>query len=105
MEIIYELLEHKANITAYDPKAMGTACHILGNKIQYADDMYSCLKDADVVAILTEWQEFKSLDLNKASHLMNNKIMVDCRNLIDSEQALKTGFAYQGIGQKYVNIK
>ena len=101
MEIIVELLEHKANITAYDPKAMGTACHILGNKIQYADDMYSCIKDADVVAILTEWQEFKALDLNKVGHLMNNKIIVDCRNLIDAEQAVKAGFTYQGIGQKY----
>ena len=103
MEIIYELLEHKANITAYDPKAMGTACHLLDNKIQYADDMYSCLKDADVVAILTEWQEFKSLDLTKAGHLMNNKIMVDCRNLIDAKQAIKAGFTYQCIGQKFSN--
>lgn len=100
MEIVGELLEHKANITAYDPKAMGTACQLVGDKIQYADDMYSCIKDADVVAILTEWQEFKTLDLNKAANLVKHKTIVDCRNLIDAKQANNAGFVYQGIGQK-----
>lgn len=63
MDIVGELLLQGADITAYDPKAMGTACGLLGNKISYADDMYACLKDADVLAILTEWNEFKALDL------------------------------------------
>lgn len=100
MEIIASLLEHNADITAYDPKAMGTACQILGNKIQYADDMYSCIKDADVLAILTEWNEFKSLDLNKAAQLMKHQKIVDCRNLINANQATEAGFTYHGIGQK-----
>lgn len=52
MEIIGNLLEINANITAYDPKAMGTACQLVGDKIGYADDMYACLKDADVLAVL-----------------------------------------------------
>ena len=99
MEIVAELLEHKANITAYDPKAMGTACQLIGDKIQYADDMYSCVKDADVVAVLTEWQEFKSLDLEKVAMLVNHKNIVDCRNLINPEVAVKNGFKYQGIGK------
>lgn len=99
MEIVGELLEHKANITAYDPKAMGTACQLLGDKIQYANDMYSCIKDADVVAILTEWQEFKGLDLNKAVSLMKNKHIIDCRNLLNTDKAKAIGFKYQGIGR------
>lgn len=98
MEIVYNLLDHKANITAYDPKAMGTACQLLGDKIQYADDMYSCVKDADVLAILTEWNEFKSIDLNQVAQLMNHKTIVDCRNLINAEKAKGKGFKYQGIG-------
>ena len=61
MDIVGELLLQGADITAYDPKAMGTACGLLGNKISYADDMYACLKDADVLAILTEWNEFKAV--------------------------------------------
>ena len=102
MDIVGNLLAQNADITAYDPKAMRTACLLRGDKIQYAGDMYSCLKDADVLAILTEWNEFKSLDLNLASSLMRHKNIVDCRNLIDAEQAAKNGFRYQGIGKKTV---
>ena len=100
MEIIWNLLDKNANITAYDPKAMGTACQLLGDKINYADDMYACLKNADVLAILTEWDEFKTLDLKKASQLMRHKAIVDCRNLINAKEALVNGFKYQGIGIK-----
>jgi UDPglucose 6-dehydrogenase len=100
IEIINHLLEKNADITAFDPKATGTAFQILGDKIKYADDMYSCLKGADVLAILTEWNEFKSLDLAKTAELMKNKTIVDCRNLIDVDNALKNGFTYYGIGKK-----
>lgn len=99
MDIVGELLLQGADITAYDPKAMGTACGFLGNKISYADDMYACLKDADVLAILTEWNEFKALDLVQTAHLMRHKQIVDCRNLINAEQAAANGFDYQGIGK------
>ena len=100
MEIIWHLLEKEANIIAYDPKAMGTACQLLGDKISYADDMYGCLKEADVLVVLTEWKEFKNLDLAQAALLMNHKNIVDCRNLIDMDEAIKNGFRYQGIGRK-----
>ncbi len=100
MEIVYNLLENNANIIAYDPKAMGTACQLIGDKIGYADDMYACIKDADVLAILTEWNEFKDLDLAKAAYLMRHKIIIDCRNLLDAEKAVANGFKYQGIGKK-----
>ena len=100
MEIIWHLLDKEANVTAYDPKAMGTACQILGDKITYADDMYGCLKDADVLVVLTEWKEFKALDLTQAALLMNHKNIVDCRNLIDADLAKQNGFKYWGIGRK-----
>ncbi|MBO5441411.1 MAG: UDP-glucose/GDP-mannose dehydrogenase family protein, partial [Alphaproteobacteria bacterium] len=103
MEILGNLLEHKVQVTAYDPKAMGTACQLLGDKICYADTMYQALEGADVLAILTEWGEFKALDLTKAASLMRHKNIVDCRNLLDVNDALKNGFDYQGIGKKRVN--
>lgn len=99
MEIVGELISQGADIIAYDPKAMGTACNLVGNKIRYADDMYQAIKDADVLAILTEWGEFKNLDLEQASHLMRHKKIIDCRNLINPEAAKKQGFDYQGIGK------
>ncbi len=101
MEIIGELLERNADITAYDPKAMGTACRLVGDKISYADDMYQPLKGADVLAILTEWKEFKDLDLEKAAMLMHSKNIVDCRNLLDGQKAAELGFKYKGIGKTF----
>ena len=104
LEIVGNLLEKNTDIMAYDPKAMGTACRLLGDKIGYADDMYSCLKGADVLAVLTEWNEFKTLDLNLAADLMRHKNIVDCRNLLNAEQALALGFKYQSIGKKFEKL-
>ncbi|MBD5405037.1 UDP-glucose/GDP-mannose dehydrogenase family protein [bacterium] len=99
MDIVCELLKSGAKITAFDPKAMNTAKILLGDKINYADNMYEALKDANVLAILTEWEEFKNLDLNKVAKLMRNKNIIDCRNLIDIENASTNGFNYKGIGR------
>ena len=99
MEIIAELLAKKANIVAYDPKAMDTAKVLLGDKIGYAADMYSALEGADVLAVLTEWNEFKELDLDRAAKLMNHKNIVDCRNMISRTSAQSKGFKYKGIGK------
>ena len=99
MDIIDELLSYKADIVAYDPKAMGTACQILGDKIQYADDMYSAAKGADVLVILTEWPEFSIIDLEVLDQLMNNKIILDYRNMLDKKAVLAKGFKYKCIGK------
>ena len=99
MDIVSELLKHDANITAYDPKAMNTAKLLLGDKINYAKDIYSAISGADVLAVLTEWSEFKSLDLNKAGQIMRHKNIVDCRNLLNPQQAILNNFVYKGIGK------
>lgn len=98
LSIVQELIRRGALVTAFDPKAAPNAKLILGDKIAYAEDMYGTLHEADVLAVLTEWQEFKSLDLEKASSLMAHKVIVDCRNLLNKDEALKKGFSYQGIG-------
>ncbi|MBE6452729.1 MAG: UDP-glucose/GDP-mannose dehydrogenase family protein [Alphaproteobacteria bacterium] len=99
MEIIAELLNCNAEITAYDPKANDTAKKILGDKIKYSSDMYSAIENADVLAILTEWDEFKALDLTLASQKMKHLNIIDCRNLLDAHQAKLAGFNYSCIGQ------
>ncbi len=98
MEIVAELVNLGADIAAYDPKAMKNAQNLIGEQISYAKDMYEALQNADVLAVLTEWNEFKSLDLNKAAGLMRNRKIVDCRNLLNRDKAEKAGFTYQGIG-------
>lgn len=97
--IIAELLKHDAEIIAYDSKAEKSAYSYLGDKITYAKSMYEAVQDADVLAILTEWEEFKLADADKLGSLMRNKKIVDCRNLLDKENMLAHGFDYYGIGQ------
>lgn len=99
MDVIAELLKQKADITAYDPKAMGTACQLLGDKIAYADDMYSAAKDADVLVILTEWKEFAGADLSALAQLMHHKKIIDLRNMLNGKQAVDLGFEYQCVGK------
>ncbi|HAA1707425.1 TPA_asm: UDP-glucose 6-dehydrogenase [Campylobacter jejuni] len=99
VDIVFKLLEQKVKICAYDPKAMDLAKQILEDKIDYADCMYEAIKDADVIAILTEWKEFSSLDLKKAYDLVRHKKIVDLRNLLDKNEAIKLGFEYQGVGR------
>lgn len=99
VDIVFKLLEQKVQICAYDPKAMDLAKQILGDRIDYANSMYEAIKDADAIAILTEWKEFSSLDLKKVYDLLNHKKIIDLRNLIDKNEAIKLGFEYQGIGR------
>ncbi|ELU0388155.1 UDP-glucose/GDP-mannose dehydrogenase family protein [Campylobacter jejuni] len=99
VDIVFKLLEQELQICAYDPKAMGLAKQILGDKIDYANSMYEAIKDADAIAILTEWKEFANLDLKKAYDLLNHKKIIDLRNLIDKNEAIKLGFEYQGVGR------
>ncbi len=98
MEIIGHLLENKVDIIAYDPQAMENAKEILNDKISYAEDMQSIVKDADVLVVLTEWAKFKELDLSHCASLMRNKKILDFRKLFDRESVLALGFEYKTIG-------
>lgn len=99
MEIIGELLKHNVEIAAYDPKAMETARKLVGDKISYAADAFAAAKGADVLAVLTEWADFKTLDLAEIKSLLNAPKIVDLRNLLDKAQAERLGFDYVGIGR------
>lgn len=105
MDVIRFLLEHKADITAYDPKAMGNACQILGDRIAYADDMYAAAKDADVLVILTEWKQFAGADLQILEQIMRHKKILDFRNMLCPEEVLAAGFEYRCIGKKTDTLK
>ena len=100
IQIISKMLEKRANITAYDPKANISALKILGNKIAYAENAYDAVKDADVIAILTEWKQFKELDWQKIATLVKNKVIMDCRNLLSAEEIQELGFNYYRIGKR-----
>ena len=99
MEIVAELLKSGAVVRAYDPKAMGTAEKILGDRIEYASDAYDAADGADVVAVLTEWVDFKTLDLVRLKQKAKSPELVDLRRIINKKDAEKAGFSYHGIGE------
>lgn len=98
MEIVGELIKEGADITAFDPKAMPTAKHLVGDQIKYATSPLEAVKDADVLAILTEWPEFKQESVKDIANAMKGRQIVDCRNLIKRADAEAEGFSYLGIG-------
>ena len=99
MEIVGALLKRGANVAAFDPKAMDNAKKLVGDKIKYAADAFDAARGADVVAVLTEWVDFKSLDLARLKTEMKTPRIVDLRNLLDKDEAVKLGFSYIGIGR------
>jgi UDPglucose 6-dehydrogenase len=80
---------------------MANARMLLGDKIAYAADEYSAAQNADALVILTEWPQFAAVDLAKLAQLMNHKILLDFRNMLDGQKAVDLGFYYQCVGKKY----
>jgi UDPglucose 6-dehydrogenase len=101
MEILTEILSENdtLNIYAYDPQAMPNAKMMLGDKISYAKDVRDAAQDADVLVILTEWEEFRDYDLSELKKLMKGDKILDFRNIFDANKAKKLGFNYIGIGK------
>ncbi len=97
--IIKELQKENAKIKAYDPEAMGKAKEIF-NDVEFCNDPYEAAKDADVLLILTEWNEFKELDMKKIKSLLKNPLIIDGRNIYNPGELKKEGFSYISIGRK-----
>lgn len=98
MDILKELLKHSGNIAVYDPKAMKNAEKILGKQVVYAKDIYEACNGAEILVILTEWEEFRSLDLQRIRGLMKAHKIVDLRNMLNVDEVRKSGFDYSCIG-------
>jgi len=98
IEIICGLLERGALIRAYDPAAMAEAGRLIPEMV-LCKDVYDALTDADVMVIVTEWNEFRMIDLSRARELMADSRMVDLRNIYDRERIAKAGFRYWGVGR------
>ena len=81
---------------------MGNVKKELGDKINYSDNQYDALKDADALVIATEWSEFRTPDFNKIGSLLKSKVIFDGRNLFDLEQMKECGFYYVSIGRRTI---
>src|SRR5215208_2462546 len=96
--LIEGLLERGAEVTGFDPVAREQARQVLGD-IGFANDAYAAADGADAVVIVTEWDEFRALDLDTLAARMRGRTLVDLRNVWDPHEAERAGFNYVGIGR------
>lgn len=98
IEIIKEMQKRGANIKAFDPVAMEEAKHSLPD-IEYAKDEYSAIEGVDAVVIVTEWNQFRALDMNKVRKLLKSPKIIDLRNIYEPKEMKDLGFEYVGVGR------
>ncbi len=98
IEIVEWLRQKGAEITAYDPQSMEKAKKIITG-ITFSDDSYAVTKDADLLIVVTDWNEFKELDFNKIKENMKSYNIIDARNIYDPEKMKSLGFKYIGVGR------
>ena len=96
--IIKTLLKEGAKIRAYDPVSMEEAEKILPD-IKYCKDPYNTLKGADALIIMTEWNQFRNLDLDRIKGLLNSPFFFDLRNIYDPQKMREKGFEYYSVGR------
>lgn len=101
--MIEELTKAGATVSAFDPEAMSNVKNLLGNKIDFAENQYDALKDADALIIATEWNEFRTPDFAKIATTLKNKTIFDGRNLFDLAAIKDLGFHYESVGRATVN--
>lgn len=97
--IIERLLKEKVKIRAFDPVAMNDAKGVFKSSIKYAKGAYDCVRGADAVVIVTEWNEFRNLDLAKIKNLLKSPYFFDLRNIYEPEKMKKLGFKYFSVGR------
>ena len=102
--IIKALHKAGARLTGYDPAAMDKAKLYLKDVLEYAQNQYDLLENADALLILTEWNEFRNPDFDIIKSLMTLPLIFDGRNIYDPEKMRKLGFSYYSIGRKSVRI-
>lgn len=99
LRLIDILLEKGVRIRAFDPIAMDNARKIYGSKIQFFSDSYSAAEGSDALVIMTEWNEFRVLDLDRIKNLLSGRVVIDCRNIYEPEVMEKLGFRYHSFGR------
>ncbi len=98
--ILPALLEKGAAIRAHDPKGMGEAKKILPEEITYVANAYAACEAADAVVLMTEWNQYRALDLERIKEKMNTPIFIDLRNVYEPVGMRELGFRYVGVGRK-----
>jgi UDPglucose 6-dehydrogenase len=98
IEIVHAMIERGATVRAFDPVAMDEAKHFL-NGIEYATDEYDAIDGADALVIITEWNQFRALDMEKVKQLLKAPKIADLRNIYEPGDMREMGFDYVGVGR------
>jgi UDPglucose 6-dehydrogenase len=97
--VILPVLEGQgARVRAYDPQGMVEARKLMP-KLETAADQYSCLEGADAMVILTEWDQFRALDLNRVKRALKDPVVIDLRNIYKPADMAERGFSYVSVGR------
>jgi UDPglucose 6-dehydrogenase len=99
LTIISRLLNKGAKIKAYDPEAMENVKSLFGDKIEFSTNEYEAIEGVDALAIITEWNEFRTPDFERMTQLMNAPVIFDGRNIYDVKLTRDMGFYYDSIGR------
>jgi UDPglucose 6-dehydrogenase len=98
IEIVHKMIELGATVRAFDPVAMDEAKHYV-NGIEYATDEYDAINGADALVIITEWNQFRALDMEKVKQLLKAPKIADLRNIYEPSDMRELGFEYVGVGR------
>ena len=94
------LLSREAEVAVYDPAAMSNMKQLYPD-LDYAESVESAVRGASAVLVMTDWNEFRGMDLAHIGELMEKKVIVDAKNLLSREQLAENGFAFEGVGRPY----
>ena len=98
LAIVQALIDGGATVRAFDPEGMDVARAMMPG-VEFVSSAYDVAQDADAVAIVTEWDAFRALDLERLGALMRTRCLVDLRNIYQAEDAERVGFDYTSIGR------
>ena len=97
--LVTALVEGGAKVKAFDPVAMDNARRMLPDAVEYCQDSYDAAEDADALIIVTEWNQFRSLDMERVRSSLKQPVVVDLRNLYDPKRMKDQGFRYSSVGR------
>lgn len=100
IDIINKLLLNGIRIRVYDPKAMENLKKLIGGRVEYASDEYEAANGCDGIIIVTEWNQFRNLNLQSIKDRMKGNLFLDLRNIYNPEEVKESGLIYVGIGRK-----
>jgi len=99
LTILPALIKNGAKIRAHDPEGMEQAEQLLPKEIEYFSDIYEMVTDADAIILMTEWNQYRGLDLNLLKRKLKGRVFIDLRNVYEPDEMKQSGFQYYCIGR------